>query len=69
MMTNKDVVFSFRSDNMIDHDGVGGQDKMGWVSTSRSLTDLRTNKYFRLNGSDADEDCSSWYDFTVGLSD
>jgi len=68
-ITNKDVVFSFRSDNMIDHDGVGGQDKMGWVSTSRSLTDLRTNNYFRLNGSDADKDCSSWYDFTVGLSD
>ncbi|MBR0476897.1 MAG: hypothetical protein IJJ66_08775, partial [Treponema sp.] len=68
-ITSKDVSFAFWSDNMIDHDGGSGQDKMGWVSTSRSLADLRNNSYFDLSGSDADDDCSSWYHFTVGLSD
>ena len=68
-ITRKDVSFAFWSDNMIDHDGGSGKDKMGWVSTSRSLADLRNNSYFDLSGSDADDDCSSWYHFTVGLSD
>ena len=68
-ITNKDVEFSFRTDNMIDHDGISGNDKMGSVNTSRSLSDLRTNKYFKLNGDDPDKNCSSWYEFTVGLRD
>ena len=68
-ITNKDVVFYFWSDNMIDHDGISGKDKMGSVNASRSLSDLRTNKYFKLYGTEADSGCSSWYEFTVGLSD
>ena len=54
---------------MIDHDGTSGKDKMGSVNASRSLSDLRTNKYFKLYGTEADSGCSSWYEFTVGLSD
>ena len=67
-ITNKDVNFYFETDNMIDHDGISGKDYMGSVNTSRSLTDLRTNKYFELNGT-GDSGCSSWYKFTVGLRD
>ena len=68
-ITNKDVNFYFKTDNMIDHDGISGKDYMGSVNTSRSLSDLRTNKYFKLYGTGADSGCSSWYEFTVGLSD
>ena len=68
-ITNKDVDFSFWTDNMIDHDTGSGKDKMGSVNTSRSLTDLRNNKYFKLYGTGADDKCSSWYEFTVGLRD
>ena len=68
-ITNKDVYFYFKTDNMIDHDTGSGEDKMGSVNTSRSLTELRTNKYFKLNGDGPDANCSSWYEFTVGLRD
>lgn len=68
-ITNKDVVFYFWSDNMIDHDGISGKDDMGSVNTSRSLSDLRSNQDFYLEGTGADSGCSSWYEFTVGLSD
>ena len=68
-ITNKDVVFYFWSDNMIDHDGTSGKDKMGSVNTSMSLSDLRTKKYFYLVGTGADANCSSWYEFTVELTD
>lgn len=68
-ITNKDVEFSFRTDNMIDHDGISGKDYMGSVNTSRSLKELRTNKDFKLVGTGADNNCSSWYEFTVGLRD
>ena len=68
-ITNKDVNFYFKTGNMIDHDGISGKDKMGSVNASRSLSDLRTNKYFKLYGTGADSGCSSWYEFTVGLSD
>ena len=68
-ITNKDVNFYFKTDNMIDHDGISGKDKMGSVNASRSLTELRTNKYFKLNGDEPDDNCSSWYEFTIGLSD
>ncbi|MBO4386471.1 MAG: hypothetical protein J5817_05575 [Treponema sp.] len=68
-ITSKSASFSFWSDNMIDHDGSSGKDKMGSVNTSRSLATLRTNRYFDLSGSGADKKCSSWYHFTVGLTD
>lgn len=68
-ITNKDVNFYFETDNMIDHDGISGKDKMGSVNASRSLSDLRTNKDFKLVGTGADNNCSSWYEFTVELSD
>ena len=68
-ITNKDVNFYFETDNMIDHDGISGKDKMGSVNASRSLSDLRSNKNFKLYGTGADSGCSSWYEFTVGLSD
>ena len=69
-ITNKDVYFYFKTDdNMIDHDGISGKDEMGSVNTSRSLSDLRTNKYFKLYGTGADSGCSSWYEFIVGLRD
>ena len=69
-ITNTDVDFSFwTDDNMIDHDGISGKDNMGSVNTSRSLSDLRSNQDFYLEGTGADSGCSSWYEFTVGLSD
>ena len=68
-ITNKDVDFSFWTDNMIDHDTGSGKDKMGSVNTSRSLSDLRSNQDFYLEGTGADSGCSSWYKFTVGLRD
>ena len=68
-ITNKDVNFYFKTDNMIDHDTGSGDERMGSVNTSRSLSDLRSNKYFKLYGTDADSGCSSWYEFTVGLRD
>ena len=68
-ITNKDVNFYFKTDNMIDHDGISGKDKMGSVNASRSLTELRTNKNFYLEGTGADSGCSSWYKFTVELKD
>ena len=68
-ITNKDVNFYFKTDNMIDHDTGSGDERMGSVNTSRSLTELRNNKYFILNGDKPDENCSSWYEFTVGLRD
>ena len=68
-ITNKDVYFSFWTDNMIDHDTGSGKDKMGSVNTSRSLSDLRSNQDFYLEGTGADSGCSSWYKFTVGLRD
>ena len=68
-ITNKDVNFYFETENMIDHDGISGKDYMGSVNTSRSLTELRSNKYFKLYGTGADSGCSSWYEFTVGLRD
>ena len=69
-ITNTDVDFSFwTDDNMIDHDGISGKDYMGSVNTSRSLSDLRSNQDFYLEGTGADSGCSSWYEFTIGLSD
>ena len=68
-ITNKDVYFYFKTDNMIDHDTGSGKDYMGSVDTSRSLSDLRSNQDFYLEGTGADSGCSSWYEFTVGLRD